>query len=62
MTIIDETNPPNTVWTWDNCAKNDLWYLLDHLSNILTDHLWNRLLAHTWVEQCIDDQVWYKKV
>lgn len=62
MSIIDETSPVNTTWTNNNCATNDLGYLLDHLSNILTDELWNRLLAHTWVEQCITDQVWYKKL
>ena len=62
MSIIDNTSPVNTVWIDDNCAKNDLWYLLDHLSNILTDHLWNRLLVHTWVGQCIDDQVWSKEL
>ena len=62
MTLIDETTPVNTTWEADDCAKNDLGYLLDHLSNILTDHLWNRLLAHTWVMQCVDDQVWYQEL
>lgn len=60
MTIIDERTDKNSVWTEDDCWKNDLGYLLDHLSNILTDHDWNRLLVHTWVFQCVEDQVWYE--
>ena len=62
MVLIDKRKDIKTIWTDDDCPKNDLAYLLDNLMNILTDENWNRLLAHTWVMQCIETQHWFQDV